>query len=158
MFDRVNIRDPSFGGADPNSRDKSEIVMGYTHESPSPARQALNTTPRSPWDKTRPAMPAHATSNPACTNRISSTVRNSSGASHLPSMSAAWWYSKPLNWCCQAPGPLIVRSPLARKLFWCAYWFGSGGSSGFPLNHQFSGFEEHTSELQSLRHLVCRLL
>ena len=52
-------------------------------------------------------------------------------------LSATWWYSKPLNWCCHAPGPLTVRSPLARKLFWCAYWFGSGGSTGLPLNHQF---------------------
>src|SRR5437899_8849317 len=30
--------------------------------------------------------------------------------------------------------------------------------SSFPINNVFARSEEHTSELQSLRHLVCRLL
>src|SRR5262245_65384947 len=37
-------------------------------------------------------------------------------------------------------------------------FFGTSGPSGiFPMNAQARS-EEHTSELQSLRHLVCRLL
>ena len=48
MLDSTNMNEPINEDADPYSNDKSEIVMGYTQERPSPAAQALTITPLSP--------------------------------------------------------------------------------------------------------------
>jgi len=41
----VNMTEPTREAAKPNSCDNREIVMGYTLESPNPARLALTPTP-----------------------------------------------------------------------------------------------------------------
>src|ERR1035441_7091918 len=48
--------------------------------------------------------------------------------------------------------PCVDGSELARIFFTCAALVGAAMCSAFKRS------EEHTSELQSLRHLVCRLL
>ena len=83
------MSDPIRAAPAPNSRDKSEIVIGYTQASPSPATLALKITPHHSCDKTSPPIPAQATNNPPCTNRTSSIDRSASGATHLPNISAA---------------------------------------------------------------------
>lgn len=84
----VNMTDPTRDAEGPNSRDRSEIVMGYTHESPKPARLALATTASSECDATSPAIPEHAVRSPACTSRVSSMFLSNRGATHLPSIRA----------------------------------------------------------------------
>src|SRR5205814_3190235 len=53
----------------------------------------------------------------------------------------------------EQPGFRVEVVPTAEH--WEAYWIPK---SGFPLARGTTRSEEHTSELQSLRHLVCRLL
>ncbi len=52
MLDNTNMREPIPEDAEPNPLDKSEMVMGYTEESPNPVAQALATTPPEPVTKT----------------------------------------------------------------------------------------------------------
>src|SRR5215469_1156961 len=88
-FERTNITAATRGAPDPNSSERTEMVIGYTEESPRPVAQALSMTPASPCEASRPAAPAQARSNPAFTNRTGVSDSRRNGASHLPSMSEA---------------------------------------------------------------------
>src|ERR1035441_7873074 len=61
-------------------------------------------------------------------------------------------------WWLKRPGPIAVHTVLAREAT------GNGiertvlNASGYVTARRQARSEEHTSELQSLRHLVCRLL
>src|SRR5499426_286873 len=77
---------------------------------------------------------------------------------------ASIWTLTPLDGVLSAAidrvsGKSVVTPPMSRVIGWDSYCWMIGTSGPMPKSRPI-GFrsEEHTSELQSLRHLVCRLL
>src|SRR5262245_59156549 len=64
------------------------------------------------------------------------------------------------GWRSKSPLQVTERSPLMLSVASALTWVAFGMPTIIPSCWQTSGSrsEEHTSELQSLRHLVCRLL
>src|SRR5258705_5671859 len=56
------------------------------------------------------------------------------------------------------PYTTLFRSAFMAKLPWAGFGAGTEGGKAKPEIWKEQRSEEHTSELQSLRHLVCRLL
>src|SRR5690625_6812273 len=67
--------------------------------------------------------------------------------------------SHPSGWACSTAAPCTASPPRRwRRSAWTSTSTGPSASSASPASSWSRRSEEHTSELQSRGHLVCRLL